>query len=429
MPAETYYGEGYFGGATVSGAGLSLAATPPNPFTYPAWDLLSMEPLDPLPYNGVTFGQALNEPGPWQGSLLISDPRVRELRYLDSNRPGRTALFVDFAGKLVWGGIIWTRRYQMTTKLLKVGAQEFGSYFQQRLQAADYTSTWTSGEGEDPMKIVRQLIEEGQNNKPGGKIAGGITVTLNPEGGSGQKVPVSYPGTQLQTIDSIISTLSQMGFDYGFDYSYDCEYLPGTKTPGITLNFWYPRKGRTAAESGIVITAKDAVDYEYLEDATKQANEITETGSGSNGILPVTAEADEVIEAIGYPRLGLAISHTQVTSDEVLARITLGDLALRCWPVVTPTLTMPVPLPNAAGEIDPTQFSFGDFENGDDARFEIDPIAGGGENTDPRFPDGLSFEFRITTWTCTVADKGLSTILFDLSIPPISGLPVPQPPL
>ena len=39
------------------------------------------------------------------------------------------------------------------------------------------------------------------------------------------------------------------------------------------------------------------------------------------------------------------------------------------------------------------------------------------------------FEWRMTNWTCTVGDKGLSTILFDLGTPPLATVPPPAPPL
>ncbi|HEY4452380.1 MAG TPA: hypothetical protein VGN13_12395 [Solirubrobacteraceae bacterium] len=395
----------------------------PNPFTYLAYDLVTMAPLDLLPYTNVTFGQKVNSPGSWTGQIDIADQRVQSIEYLKATSPGRTALFVDYLGEIVWGGIIWTQRYQQTTKILTVGAQEFGSYLQSRLQAADYSTTWEAGE--DPMAIAQQVVEEALAK---GQILGGLKIALSPASGSGQKVAVSYPGNQLQTIDSVLQTLSQMGFELGFDYGFTWEYVNGI--PAVTLNLYYPRQGRTADQSGIVILGRNVWDYTYDLDSSKQANVISETGSGSGGIQPLEAEAENVIAA-GYPRLEAAISHVQVNDEGVLGDIALGDLTLLSWPVTTPSLTLPIPQPNESGTLDPSLITFGQFGLGDDLIWQVDPVAGEGTNSDPRWPNGMSFEWRITGWTATVKESGVSTLLLDLGLPPVSSANVlaPAPPL
>jgi hypothetical protein len=405
-------------------------AGPGSPFTYPAWDLLDMEPLDPLPYVGVSFGEEVNRPGPWQGRLPIGDPRVQELDYLRSSETGRTALFVDFNGVLVWGGIIWTRRYKESQQALVIGAMEFGSYFAQRLQAEDYAQTWEGAEhSEDPMLIAKRIVEDAQNRPPEedvapAKIGGGITVVIN--GGPAPTIQASYPGTQLQTVESIVSTLSQMGYTQGFDYTFDVAYLPGTKTPGITLNLWYPRKGRTAADSRLVLLAKDCT-YTYPVRGSQQATSITETGSGVGTMTPVTASET----LADYPLLQSTFARSQVNDDGTLAAVTANDLGLYVWPVVTPTFTVPVTLPDpVSGQVPPTApLQLGTFDRGDNFIFRVDPVAGAGENADPRFPLGCRFEWRINSWQCTVADKGLSQIVINAGIPPLATIPPPQPPL
>src|SRR6202035_3934559 len=250
-----------------------------NPFTYSAFDLTTAAALDALPYQGVSFGRIMNQPGPFTGTLPITDERVQSFDWQDATRPGRTALFVDYLGALVWGGIIWTRGYQKTKPVLPIGAMEFGSYFQHRLQAFDYSTTFAAGA--DPMTVAQTVLTDAMAK---GTVLGGITLTLNPAGGEGgNQVAPSYPGTSLQTIDSICQTLSQMGYTFGFDYSFDVAYLPGTKTPGITLNIWYPRMGLTADRTQIVVMVRDTLDYGYPEDATQQADSVTETGSGTGG--------------------------------------------------------------------------------------------------------------------------------------------------
>jgi hypothetical protein len=409
-----------------------------NPFTYPAWDLVTAQPIDSIPYTGVTFGAPLNQPGSWKGQVSLSalaSAAVAQAgisgggpvyNYLRATSCSNTALFVDFLGTLVWGGIVWTSDYDSSDpqKLLKVGATEFGSYFQQRIQADDYSSTWAAGA--DPMLVARQVCEDALTK---GTIFGGITVTLNPAGGEGgPQITPSYPGTALQTIDSIVSILSQMGYSIGFDYTFDVAYLPGTRTPGITMNFWYPRKGRTASESQLVLLSRDCT-FTYSVDGTQQATSVAETGSGAGSMTPATASVPAAAPFTSYPELDRTLSRSQINDEGTLAQVALGDLFLFCYPVISPTFTVPVTMPGPDGLVPPeAPLQFGTFDRGDDFIFRVDPVSGGGENIDPRFPDGCEFEWRINSWQCTVADKGQSTIVLSAGIPP-GVFPPPLPPL
>jgi hypothetical protein len=499
----------------------------PNPFTYPAFDLVTMSPLDALPYQGVSFGEVLNQPGPWTGQLPLADPRIQELGWERASREGCTALFVDLGGELVWGGIIWTRQYQESAKgkPIKVGATEFGSYFKQRLQAADYTipnpaAIYWNANPADPMVIAQQMIMDaqagaitftpvqttsaasgtgtvtslsvtaltaalplgakftiaGDTNAPvivwtvttaapigavtvavtasvsvtttiaaGNILVGnaptanpyaiggnglngtnlGITVVLNGSTPTGDWISPTYPGTQLQTIDSIINTLSQMGYQLGPDYSFDCQYLPGTKIPAITMNFWTPRKGQLAAQSGIVVLKSDMVDFTYDEDSTPQALGISETASGTGGLSPAYVS----VPTMGYPPLEKTISRTQVNNEGVLVTLADADLDLYANPVILPTITVPLALPDSQGGTDPTQIGFANFNLGDDLLWRIDPLSGGGLNVSPRFPNGMSFEWRIVKWLCQVPDSGLPVLVFTLALPPTTVSPPPAPPL
>lgn len=407
-----------------------------NPFTYPARDLVSGDVLDTLPYAQVQFGAPLNQPGSWSGQIglgaLASAALAQAQRagtgpqyaYQRATSCSNTALFVDFADTLIWGGILWTSNYDSSdpSKLLKIGATEFGSYFQSRLQAKDYTATWAAGE--DPMIVAQTICEDALAN--GNILDGGLTVVLHPAAGEGgPQITPSYPGTSLQTVDSIVSILSQMGYSVGFDYTFDVAYLPGTRTPGVTMNIWFPRKGRSASESRLVLQSNQCT-FTYPIDGTQMGTSITETGSGVGTIVPATASA-----AIpGYPLLEKAYSRSQINDDGTLSAVALGDLGIYCYPVISPTFTVPVAMPDpVTGQVPATApFQFGTFDRGDDFIFRVDPI-GGSENIDPRFPDGCEFEWRINSWQCNVADKGLSELVITAGIPPLATIPPPIPPL
>jgi len=419
----------------------------PNPFTYPALNLLTGKVTAALPYQGVSFGQSLNQPGPWTGQISLNDPRVQALGWDQASAPTSSCTFVDYNGTLVWGGINWTRSYDSADPMraLKVGASEFGSYWQRRVQSKDYGTTFASGE--DPMLIVQQIISDANSNNATNATntpllgMAGMTLVLNSPYSlsapyNGFQVAPSYPGTSLQTIDSIVSLLSQMGYQVGFDYSFDVAYIYTTtgvgaaaivtKVPSVVMNLWFPRQGQTFAQKGLqIFTIKDG-SYTYPEDGSQQATGVAETGSGTGGISPVAISA-----AIpGYPLVERTFSRTQITDQATLTNVAEGDLGIFCYPVVTPTFKFRVTPPNAAGVIPPTAtLPFGSWGLGDDLLMTIDPVSGAGENTDPRFPNGMSFEWRIIGWTCQVADSGAATVTLDLGIPPLQTVPPPAPPL
>jgi hypothetical protein len=424
--SEAVIGSDFIIGEKAGGGKAGELSLSGSPWSYPAWDLMSGLPLDPLPYKNVTFGRQLNTPGPWAGETLVSDPRVQQFNWKDASRTGRTLLCVDLEGVLVWSGILWTRRYRKTQMgKLPVGASEINSWFKQRLQAFNYESTWATeaesiknnGSG---VGIVEKIVNDALSvNNFGGGLA--ITVMTH-EVGEAPKIVTQYPATSLQSLESIISTLAQMGYGVGLDYSIDVQYRPGTREPELILNLWFPRMGRTYAESGIVLLDKDCLDWEYPEDSTSQANEVVETGSGTTGSVPVSAASEtprQRVELDGYPLLQKVSSHTQIISDATLADVAAGDLGAYCYPVVTPWIELPLPGP----------LGFGEFSLGDDLLWRVDPVAGGGENTNPRFPEGMSFEWRMTGWNCTPSDVGVSKLLLDLAIPPLAVIPPPQPPL
>lgn len=383
-----------------------------NPFTYPAWDLVSGAPLDPLPYKGVSFGKQVNQPGPWAGMLPLADPRVQKLAWNDASKTGKALLAVDLFGTLIWGGLVWTRKYRKSQKQLVVGATDVGSYFKARLQAADYSATFPENTA---IEIVKKVVEDAltvANLEPG------ITFVVR-EVGVVPDVEAKYPGTSLQTLESIVNTLSQMGYGAGFDYSFDVAYVPGTTEPMITMTVWFPRQGRLANETGIVLLDGDMLDWEYPEDSTLQATEITVMGSGVGGTVPATAST--VVP--GYPLLQRTVSHAQILNQQVLDEIALGELGVAAHPVVTPWVELPLRFEGN----DP--LLPGEFTLGDDLIWRIDPVAGAGTNTSPRFPEGMEAEWRSNAWSLAVADAGVSTLHLDLGIPPVSTLPPPAPPI
>jgi hypothetical protein len=424
----------------------SGSASHGNPFSYYCFDLLTGRFQAQLPFRGVTFGQQLNTAGTFSGTLDLQDPRVQATEPLPNTAPNRTFVMVDYLGSPLWGGIVLPRKWKVegatsTTRLLEVSCSELWAYFQARVQATDYSSppySGITGEGEmsywkatpwDASLIAAQVIADAIGytdglSQPYGNLLGGLGLHLNGEEPSGSKpaappgdyVAVNYPFTSCQMVDTIVSQLSQLGLGVGFDFGVDLAYSAGVPSPPLaTINLSYPRRGRTVAENGLAIDLTTARAYEFPEDGTQTANQVYEVGG--SGAIEVSENVIPLEQ--GYPLWEKVISRANIQSaniESVLAQTGLSDLALLSYAPVTPTVTLGVDDPN---------LPLGSFVVGDDVLLMIPQYAPNGEAFDPRFPAGLTREFRITGWSAAIEDQGDATVKLSLALPPLTQALIP----
>ena len=94
-------------------------------------DLLSNEIISEVPFKDVSFGRQIRRAGEFSGKISFI-PQTSGLNLYESTMPGRTGLYVMRIGVCVWGGIIWSRSYDVLSKELDVSAAEFISYFYHR---------------------------------------------------------------------------------------------------------------------------------------------------------------------------------------------------------------------------------------------------------------------------------------------------------
>jgi hypothetical protein len=94
-------------------------------------DLLSNQVIAELPFTGVSYERVLRKAGGFSGSIPVIEATKKYDLY-ETTMPGRTGLYVLRNGQCVWGGIIWSRKYDESSKTLSVDASEFPSYFYHR---------------------------------------------------------------------------------------------------------------------------------------------------------------------------------------------------------------------------------------------------------------------------------------------------------
>jgi hypothetical protein len=87
--------------------------------------------LAEVPFTGVSYANAIGGAGDFSGSVYV-DSESRKYDLYNSTLPGKTGLYILRNNECVWGGIIWSREYDIDAKSLAVSGLEFTSYFHHR---------------------------------------------------------------------------------------------------------------------------------------------------------------------------------------------------------------------------------------------------------------------------------------------------------
>lgn len=381
--------------------------------------LLSFTPIADLPLNGLTFSKVLNGVGPWAGSLPIEDEGVRGTAWINATAPNLTSMWVDIDGTLVYGGRSLTRQDQLSAGKVALGGTDFCGYFAQRLQAKDYTAyvdpdgrAWAST-GAPALRIAYYVLSQALAKRfsiPLKIVASGA------EAGVGFWLTISMPGAQQQTLASILSQMQELGYMVGIDYAQDVAYVGGALTATCTLS--YPRRGSEAEP--LTIDLSQALDGQYDEDGTEQATRVVVQA----GATRVRSKGDVwgPAQVAGYPLLETQVSHTALAplqkgvEQAALEAYVSGELTTKAYPLVAPTVTLPM-----FGEP-----SILELDVGQEVYLVSSKGAGDVPPDNPRFPNGLKQLFRIVRIDCAVPDEGVPTMTLTLNIPAFS-TPVEPP--
>jgi len=357
-------------------------------YRYLLADLRTNSVLAELPFTGVNFTQQLNSAGTFSGNILLSG-LSSSFNAADGTIPGRTALYVDRDGVLVWGGIIWSREYNSSSQHLGINAREFESYFERRRITTTQVFTNT-----DQLVIARALVTASE--VPTG---GDIGVQVGSET-SGVNVSRTFYNYELKTVYSALLDLSRStdGFDFNIEVAYD-----GGGVPAKTLKLSYPKSGtRYSASNPAALVfefpAGNVVEYSYPEDGSVAANTIYAIGAGSNeGKLTYTA-TDATKVAAGWPLLEDSMNYSDITDTTLLTNLATGQVNAVAYPPTTMKIVAPP-------YVDPT---LGTYKIGDDARIRI---------IDDRFPTGLDAIYRIVSLNVTPGEDGPERVTLTLTLP------------
>jgi hypothetical protein len=364
---------------------------PEHTYTYLFCDLRTDTLLAELPLSDVQYSFELNGVGILKGVIPYSDETL-PLDPETASTPGRTAVYVDRDGVLVWGGIVWTRDQAKGGKTIQ--AAEFLSYFQHRYVKKTLSTdtsllinpAYVDAGGQrlynDQKYVVWSLLRYARD-QAGGDIGLDLNSLTAPP--TGIVRTATYFGYERPEIYKAISEIAAA--DDGFDFAIEVGWTSAANNQAPTryrrARVWYPRRGRTAAESGLVFSKGGGfgsiLSYDWPEDGTSLVTEMSGLGAGTGEARIVkTAAADDLI-ASGWPLLEGVATYDGVTDEAQVQGMTNADLEALSKADVQPTFEV-------AADVDP---QFGSYSVGDEALFAIDP--------EPKSPSGRSGVLRIVS--------------------------------
>jgi hypothetical protein len=388
-------------GATTTiqvGEPYALPFTPPvdlvarTEYRYLTYSARTGAYLDELPLSGLRYTERLNDIGELSANLDLSartaSGRSLADAYVSASAPRRTRLFVERDGVLVWSGIIWRRRRALGSDgVVQLQALDDFSYFARRKLTVSRSYT-----GVDQLAVARDLISWAQSQP-----AGDVRIELRSEtsGVLLTRTPIAW-GYEYRNIADLLTELAAAdnGFDFAFRPAYD-----SLGHPTVTLELYYPRRGRTATSSNLVFfnasnSGGNLIDWDLDESGLDSATSVYGIGAGEGeSMVQAVATRTELLDA-GYPMTEAVASYKTITDGATLVGLTIADVAgrsadQRTWSIV----------------VDPDDISvpFGTWTVGDDARVVIDD--------DPLFPSngsqpGLETTLRIIEQSVSVSDDG-----------------------
>lgn len=350
--------------------------------------------------------------------LPLGDVDVQQLAFKAATTPGRMGVFCIEDGQPMWGGMVWARQFQRSSRQLQITVSTIESYYRRRVlnctinvtQKDQFailvyllTGIWTIGAewgilNSDGSKSERPTVQQMWVQDYDGtylSVADCMASVIYPysaaDGTGGNWWNVNESSGVLRdrswspgkVVYDAVSELS--GVDGGIEWMMDPVVLP-TGGLGWMLRMGTPRLGRTYDITGFDWTCTpgwtpqdqsaesddNIEDYTYAEDARNSANHQINVGAEVNGLPLVSDLADLSLRRAGYPILEQSASYTDVVYQDTLDTHTAGDLASNALPIATTIWTV-------STEMSP---AFGEYALGDEALFRVsDPL-------DPMQADG-----------------------------------------
>jgi hypothetical protein len=223
-------------------------------YRYILTDTLTDTVVAEIPFVDVSYSTGLNAAGSFSGSFPIT-PETSVQNLYDNTLPGKTSLYILRNGVCVWGGIISSRSYDVTEKILDVTADEFISYLDRRVM----WKTWSTE--------FACEIEIFEDPATAGRMIGKVTLTgddthqqFNLVGGR-SKVRLFF-GDELRAYAEQVTYTVLDDPTYGIDTTnYKFFHFAGYYRPVGAVNFRAMKPADISSEVASVAFREDTDDY------------------------------------------------------------------------------------------------------------------------------------------------------------------------
>jgi hypothetical protein len=303
-----------------------------------------------IPFTNVNFTQEVNNNGTFSGEILLSGlSKSFASNVINKTIPAQFALYIEFNGNLVWGGVIWNREYNSDTQLLTISGQELMSYFNRRViyntsGGAGGSTVFTN---QDPCYIANELIIQAQ-----AASYGNIGVDTNLATVSGYSVSRTYYNFELKTVYQAIKDLST-GLDAGTQTPFfDFRIVPSYQGSGSSTYIYnrftmgVPYMGNGSYDPASIYYAHvfdfpgNIISYTYPEDGTTAANTVYGLGYGAN-VTKLIATAVDSTKLGTWPLLESSASYIDINDPTLLKSVTLGQVQALSYPPTTVQVVIP----------------------------------------------------------------------------------------
>lgn len=347
----------------------------PN-YRYFSADILTSNVLTELPLYGVAFGRRLSAAGNFTGTFRLGTGRHVDSDLLFGTERGRTAVFCERDGTIIWGGPIWSRTYNSDGKSIQITAQTFESYFDRVVILNDFVK-----QNVDQLTIFKDLIDalQAQPQSDWNFVTTGINSPL-----SGVLRTVLIPGYEYQFAQQAVSQL--VGVENGFDYMIDLVPSGVQDKPDRIVRVGYPQMGIGTTEATPTYDFPGNIArYWWPESGGGTRFAALGPGHGS-AMLRAVSEATDLLTIHGYPALWVVNKYATVPTTQEIALKAAQMATQYRTPLVSPT-----------------------FELKSDRLPGFDSWSSLGETfkvhiEDVRFPGGKDITSRMIGWDLQVAD-------------------------
>lgn len=303
-------------------------------------DLMTGTFLDELPgMYGTYMSARLSAPGDWTGTIRMDTDYRTPQDILDVTMPGRTTVWCERDGDLIWGGILWSRTYQSNGRTMQFQARTFDAYLAKDYCDADWNIT------DYKVNIVREVfrkaLEEGTSAPYGmvdmpSLVASDGDITYN-------KVLV---GTDYTVWADVAEEFTRGGVEYRLRYFKEGG-SGGRRVAALDLGRWDLGDTRmlgvpyTPSATRLVFQYPGEIaNYWWSESAANSANVLAGIGKANDASTPRAVVTNNSSLLGGYPRYRKRFTFSGTENVTALTQTLTILRDVVAPPMINPTLVL-----------------------------------------------------------------------------------------